>query len=394
MGEIMCEITGMTPEQMAAQAQSQQSGSSAGSDAANGATDIMKGPLADAFATSSILTEMLDEFASVTDITGYNYLTARHVMEHELNPNRVILGTETFPSDIVRLWDIVKNNHNVIGDMTWTGWDYIGEAGCGVTYYDGRQGFMSNWPISLSGMGDIDIIGNRRPVSYVREIVFGLRKAPFIAVEPINHYNDTPSQTAWPWKDECISWTWRGYEGKPAVVNVYSDAEEVELFLNGESLGRKPAGERNEFVARFETTYQPGELKAVCYRDGQAAECETLSTAGEQVYLHVDVDRDMLSADGADLSYIMISLRDEHGVLNPQAVEEVTVTVEGAGVLQGMGNADVETVNRYGCNTWQTFEGRVLAVVRAGTEPGEITVKVSGSREEKEITLSVAQKTS
>ncbi len=112
------------------------------------------------------------------------------------------------------------------------------------------------------------------------------------------------------------------------------------------------------------------------------------------MYLHVDVDRDMLSADGADLSYIMISLRDEHGVLNPQAVEEVTVTVEGAGVLQGMGNADVETVNRYGCNTWQTFEGRVLAVVRAGTEPGEITVKVSGSREEKEITLSVAQKTS
>lgn len=394
MGEIMCEITGMTPEQMAAQAQSQQSGSAAGSDAANDATDIMKGPLADAFATSPILTEMLDEFASVTDITGYNYLTARHVMEHELNPNRVILGTETFPSDIVRLWDIVKNNHHVIGDMTWTGWDYIGEAGCGVTYYDGRQGFMSNWPISLSGMGDIDIIGNRRSVSYVREIVFGLRKAPFIAVEPINHYNDTPSQTAWPWKDERISWTWRGYEGKPAVVNVYSDAEEVELFLNGESLGRKPAGERNEFVARFETTYQPGELKAVCYRGGHAAEYETLSTAGEQVYLHVDVDRDMLSADGADLSYIMISLRDEHGVLNPQAVEEVTVTVEGAGVLQGMGNADVETGNRYDCNTWQTFEGRVLAVVRAGMEPGEITVKVSGSREEKEITLSVAQKTS
>lgn len=390
MGEIMGEITGMTPEQMAARAaQSQKPGSSAGSDAANGATDIMKGPLADKFATSRILSETLDEFASATDITGYNYLTARHIPEHDWNPNRVILGTETFPSDIVRLWDIVKNHHHVIGDMTWTGWDYIGEAGCGVTYYDGRQGFMSNWPISLSGMGDIDIIGNRRPISFVREIVFGLRKAPFIAVEPVDHYNDTPSQTAWPWKDERISWTWRGYEGKPAVVNVYSDAQEVELFLNGQSLGRKPAGEQNGFAAGFETTYQPGELKAVCYRDGQAAETDILRTAGDDVHLHLDVDRETLRADGADLSYIMISLRDGGGILDPQAVKEVTVTVEGAGVLQGMGNADVETGNSYDCNTWQTFEGYVQAVVRAGTEPGEITVKARAGTEEKEIALNV-----
>ena len=389
MGEIMCQITGMTPEQMAAQAQSQQSGSTAGSDAANGATDIMKGPLADSFATSPILTEILDEFASATDITGYNYLTARHVMEHELNPNRVILGTETFPSDIVRLWGIVKNHHHVIGDMTWTGWDYIGEAGCGVTYYDGRQGFMSNWPISLSGMGDFDIIGNRRSVSYVREIVFGLRKAPFIAVEPVDRYGQTPNQTAWPWKDERISWTWRGYEGKPAVVNVYSDAQEVELFLNGQSLGRKPAGEQNGFAARFETTYQPGELKAVCYRDGQAAETDILCTAGDNVYLHIDVDREILHADGADLAYVMISLRDENGLLNPQAAEEVTVTVEGAGVLQGMGSADVETGNRYDCNVWRTFEGCLLAVVRAGTEPGEIAVKVKAGTEEKVAILDV-----
>lgn len=387
MGDIMGEITGMTPEQMAARAaQSQQSGSAAGSDAANGATDIMKGPLADKFATSQILTEMLDEFASATDITGYNYLTARHVMEHELNPNRVILGTETFPSDIVRLWDIVKNNHHVIGDMTWTGWDYIGEAGCGVTYYDGRQGFMSNWPISLSGMGDIDIIGNRRPVSFVREIVFGLRKAPFIAVEPVDHYNDTPSQTAWPWKDERISWTWRGFEGKPAVVNVYSDAEEVELFLNGQSLGRKPAGEKNGFEARFETTYQPGELKAVCYRDGKAAETDTLCTAGEQVRLHIEADREALRADGADLAYVMISLRDKDGNLNPQAAAEVTVTVEGAGVLQGMGSADVETGNSYDCHTWQTFEGHVLAVVRA-TEAGTIRVKAESEGMSGEVRL-------
>ena len=86
---------------------------------------------------------------------------------------------------------------------------------------------------------------------------------------------------------------------------------------------------------------------------------------------------------------MMISLRDESDRLNPQAVDEVTVTVEGAGVLQGMGNGDVETLNHYTHNTWQTFEGYALAVVRAGTTPGEMLVTVSGSAGTEQIKLAV-----
>ena len=386
MGEIICDITGMTMEQMIAmQAQAAQApASDAGADAANGSTDLMKGPMADAFAANHIVTDLLNEFASVTDVVGYNYLTMRHEMEHSLFPNRVILGTETLPSDIVRLWDIVKRCPHVIGDMTWTGWDYIGEAGSGVTYYDGRMGFMPNWPISLAGMGDIDILGNRRPVSYVREIVFGLRKAPYVAVEPVDHYGEKPNQSAWPWRDEIRSWTWDGFEGKPAVINVYSDAEEVELFLNGESLGRKPV---ESYSASFETAYQPGELKAAAYRSGEEVGVDTLVTAGNDVRVEVSADRTELRADGADLSYVMLSLRDEKGILNPQAVREVTVTVTGAGSLAGMGSADVETDNRYDNNTWKTFGGYLLAVVRAGLVPGEITVTVTSDGQEQKITL-------
>lgn len=129
---------------------------------------------------------------------GYNYLTARHAKEHELYPDRVILGTETLPSDIVRLWKIVKENKHVIGDMTWTGYDYLGEAGSGCFYYDGRQGFMPNWPISVAYMGDIDIIGYRRPISYFREIVYGLRTAPYIAVERLNHYGEKVNKSHGP----------------------------------------------------------------------------------------------------------------------------------------------------------------------------------------------------
>ncbi len=383
MGEIICDITGMTMEQMMAmQAQAAEApASDAGADAANGSTDLMKGPMADAFAANHIVTDLLDEFASVTDVTGYNYLTARHVMEHTLRPNRVVLGTETLPSDIVRLWNIVKNHHHVIGDMTWTGWDYLGEAGSGVTYYDGRTGFMANWPISVAGMGDIDIIGNRHSISFVREIVFGLRKKPLIAVEPLNHYDETATHSAWPWKDETLSWTWHGYEGKPAKVNVYSDAEEVELFLNGVSLGRKSSGEEHEFVAPYELSYAPGELKAVSYRDGRAAETEVLQTAGKNVHLSVQVDRTVLSVGEGDLAYLMISLRDKNGVLNPQAQREITVTVEGAGALAGMGSADVATDNRYDNSTWKTHDGCVLAVIRSGKDAGSIQVQVCSGDE-------------
>ena len=157
---------------------------------------MMFGPLADAFAANQIVTDLLDEFASVTDVTGYNYLTARHVMEQQLHPNRVILGTETLPQDMVRLWKIVKENSHVIGDMTWTGWDYLGESGIGVFYYDGRTGFSHNWPTRLAYVGDIDITGYRRPISYYREIVYGLRKAPYIAVERLNHSGEKPNKTA------------------------------------------------------------------------------------------------------------------------------------------------------------------------------------------------------
>ena len=160
------------------------------------------------------------------------------------------------------------------------------------------------------------------------------------------------------------------------MVNVYSDADEVELFQNGESLGRKSAGEAHDFHVSFETTYKSGILEAVNYRNGTEAERTMLKSAKEPTELHVEADRTMLKADGADLSYLMISLKDEAGVQNLQTVREVTVSVEGAGTLQGMGSADPATDNSYDNHTWKLYDGYVLAVVRAGVEPGEIRVSV------------------
>lgn len=351
-----------------------------GSNELNSMMSIMLGDLADAIAKHPIMTEVTEEFTEAMDIAGYNYLTGRHEIEQEWYPNRIILGTETFPSDIVRLWDIVKKNNHVIGDMTWTGYDYLGEAGVGIFYYDGTKNFFSKYPDRLAHIGDIDIIGNRRPMSYYREIVYGLRNTPYIAVERIDHHGEKSSLTPWMWKNNISSWTWPGYEGKPANVDVCSDADEVELFLSGVSIAKKPAGEANQFLAIFEVPYEPGELKAVAYRNGKACETFSLYTAEEEVELKIHTDCMELHANGSDLSYLMISLVDKEGRENLYVKKDITIQVEGAGFLAGFGSANPSCEGNYDDLTWKTYDGYVLAVIRAGMEPGEINITISADK--------------
>lgn len=346
---------------------------------------LMAGERGEYFAAHPLLTEALEGCSSACDIVGLNYLTARHIAERELHPNKTVLGTETYPADIVRLWGIVKRHPHVLGDFTWAGYDYLGEAGCGIFHYDGNANFTSVYPERTAYIGDLDIIGYRRPISYLREIVYGLRKEPYMAVERLNRYGMTCSKTAWMHKDNIASWTWPGYEGKPALVDIYADAEEVELFLNGRSLGRKPAGEEHEFTATYELAYEPGELTAVSYEAGKESGRFSLTTAGEEVKLCVEADRTVLAADGEDLSFITIKLVDDKGVENLSASKEVSVSVEGAGRLEGFGSAKPDSLGSYDDTKWETYDGYVMAVVRSGEEEGTIKVSVSaeGCEEQK-----------
>lgn len=373
--EVYESVTGKNREELEKELEAAGS-SSVGSDALNSMMSTLNGELSDQMACSQILTEILEEFTDAADVAGYNYLTARHAKEKEINPNRVVLGTETLPSEIAKLWRIVEENSHVIGDMTWTGYDYLGEAGIGNFYYDGRMAFMPNWPSSVAAVGDIDLIGRRKPVSFYREIVYGLRKEPYIAVERLNHYGEVPNKTGWMWTDSISSWTWNGFEGKPAVVEVYSASEEVELFLNGESLGRKNTGkeDKDRYIARYELAYAPGKLEAVGYDAGEMTGRYVLESANAQAGLCAECDRKELLADGADLAYITVGWKDASGRQNLQKCQEVTVTVEGAGTLQGFGNADPESERQFQDICWETYDGYAMAVIRAGHEPGEIRV--------------------
>ena len=216
------------------------------------------------------VTKATQEIYAGVDIAGYNYMTGRYGIEKEIFPNRIICGSETAPQKIDINWKYVRENPHIIGDFTWVGWDYLGEAGVGKHDYTLNRSIMFGgaYPWYIAYCGDIDIIGNRRPASYYREIVFGLRKEPYIAVHRPEYYGKEVLTTQWSWSDSIASWTWKGFEGKPIKVEVYSDADEIELILNGKSLGKEKVGEENRFKAIFDINYENGKLEAVAYENG------------------------------------------------------------------------------------------------------------------------------
>ena len=197
----------------------QGNGSGGGSNALNSFMSLMSGEKGEFFAKHPLVTEALEECAQSCDITGLNYLSGRYELEHELHPGKTVLGTETYPADIENLWEKVTKYPHVIGDFTWTGYDYIGEAGVGIFHYDGKENFTSIYPERLSYIGDIDLIGNRRPISYFREIVYGLTNQPYIAVERMEHRGQTASKTAWMFKDNDEDVYWIGDPTLPEPIN-------------------------------------------------------------------------------------------------------------------------------------------------------------------------------
>lgn len=338
----------------------QSGGSGGGSNALNSFMSLMAGEKGDFFAKHPLVTEALEECSQSCDITGLNYLSGRYELEHELHPGKTVVGTETYPAEIENLWDKVTRYPHIIGDFTWTGYDYIGEAGVGIFHYDGNANFTSIYPERLGYIGDIDLIGNRRPISYFREIVYGLTDQPYIAVERMEHAGQTASKTAWMFKDNISSWTWNGYEGTIANIDVYSSGDEVELFLNDRSLGRKPAGKAHHFTALYQVPYELGTLRAVAYRDGDAIGSYELVTANSVKQLKVR----QVTENERDAAYLKIWLEDENGILNPQEKQVLHAQVTGNGVLEGFGTANPSSEEDYFADTVTTFDGSALAVVR------------------------------
>lgn len=370
--------------------------------------------------------ERTEAFCSCLDVVGYNYMDDHYEYAAKRYPERVILGTESFPGNIDQVWALVERLPGVIGDCTWTAVDYIGEAGIGKSVFltpdDPRlaQGaaaapsHASEYPWRLANDADITITGSRTPQGVYRRIVWGSAETGLFVQDPAE-YGKTEIVSSWGWNQISDCWSYEAYRGKPVKVYVYSAAQEVELLVNERSVGRKAAGSKNRFTAVFDVTYEPGVLTAVSFDGEREISRREISTTGEAAAIRLTADRTCLRADGENLAFVTVELVDEAGRVVKTGQTNLTAQLQRTEVesavtdpiremlsdeksrdiaaafgissesqepeycasLAGFGSDAPITQDNYTAGTCGSWQGRALAVVRAGYVPGKAVLRVS-----------------
>ncbi|MEI7435564.1 MAG: glycoside hydrolase family 2 TIM barrel-domain containing protein [bacterium] len=318
----------------------------------------------------------LDGLFSALDVCGYNYELKEYESDHARFPERVIVATESFANQSFAYWKAVEKLPYVVGDFVWTAWDYLGESGIGRTSLNATPpGHMMGWPWHHANCGDLDICGGKRPQSYYRDVLWGVARAPYIAVHAPVPGDEEIKISSWGWLDLQPSWTWPGAEGKTLAVDVYFDCDELELRLNGRSLGRQPSGESATYVAHFKIPYEPGAIEAVAWHGGRIVATSRLRTAGDPVRLVLAPDRAPIRADRDDLSFVTVTAVDAEGIVVPWAAQLIYFTLRGPGTLAAVASADPCNTEPYRGNMHTLWRGRALAVVRPTGEPGAVTLE-------------------
>ncbi len=329
-----------------------------------------------------------DAYFSALDVSGYNYefgggneRASTFEYDHARIPNRVMVGTESYPLEAFGTWMEVLDHPYVIGDFVWTAYDYIGEASIGWLGYWQDASF---YPWSLAYCGDIDICGWKRPQSYYRDALWKADQLSIFVRSPKPSFRVNPLIEAWSkwnWVDDVADWNWKGYENKPITVNVYSSCQQVELFLNGKSLGKKTTDRSTKFIASWDVPYQAGDLVAVGYDGDKKVNTATLSTVGAPVNMKITADKTQLFPVDQDLSYVTVELVDSKGNVNPRAENLVHFTIDGPGEIVGVGNSNPTSVESYQLPQRKAWRGKCLVIIKSKNhERGIITLHVSSDK--------------
>lgn len=342
-----------------------------------------------------------EPFTNGLDVVGYNYMEDLYERDHEMFPERVMLGSENFPKEIGYRWPLVERLPYVIGDFTWTAWDYLGEAGIGkAAYFDADDPEApkhpwdlmpqetSPYPWRTANDADFDITGRMLPQGAYRAVVWGSKKTHLYSMHP-NTYGKNELVSMWGFPAVLSCWNYKGAEGTPVELVVFSGAEEVEVLINGESIGRKEVSTEKPLPhsVRFNTVYQPGSLVAVSYQDGKEISRDTLETTGVPSGIRLIPERFDAIADGHDVIYVAIEIVDRNGHVVPDAEVALKAKVAGVCTLAGFGSGNPVTEEDYTDASAVTYRGRAMAILRSGYEEGSCILTVEaeniGTAEEK-----------
>jgi len=314
---------------------------------------------------------------ALLDVGGYNYMLSQYEPDHVKSPERIMMGTESFPSAALANWNMVEKHPYVIGDFVWTAFDYIGEASIGHAYLDStkKMQFTLGWPWYNAYCGDLDLIGNKKSQSYYRDIVWHKSAVEMMVHAPIPD-KMLENVSMWGWPDEQRSWTWPGAEGKPLQVRVFSRAGLVRLLLNGKVIGEQKI-DSGSITAVFKVPYQSGILKAVNIENGKEINAVELKTTGTPKHIRLVADRTNIHADRNDLSYVMIEVTDDKGDIVPNAEIPIQFTISGVGEIAGVGNGNPTELASFQQPKRKTWRGRCLVIVRPDNKAGAITLNAA-----------------
>jgi hypothetical protein len=293
--------------------------------------------------------------ADLLDVVGYNYQIQQYEKDLAAFPARKIVGSENgFGMEYVQ----VTKGPRVTGQFLWVGFDFLGESG--------------PWPSRGSASGMFDTCGFLKPRSALRVALWCEKPVVFANVRSSRGGGQAGRRA----EVAGNHWNWQEDARPELPVDVYSNCEAVELFLNGQSLGRQSAAQATNCVFSWNVPFKVGELKAVGTRAGQTVE-DRLATAGAPARVQLVADRAKLAGDGRSVSHVELRLVDSNGVRVPNTEALCTATVTGAGRLLGLDNGDQRDMTALSLATRRTRQGRALAFVQAARGTGTIELSVS-----------------
>lgn len=253
------------------------------------------------------------------------------------------LYTAAFGSSADKVFATQDKHPYVAGEFVWSGWDYLGEP---TPYYGARSSYC----------GIIDLAGFKKDRYYL----YQSRWRPDL---PIVHI--------------LPHWNWPDRIGEITPVHIFTSGDEVELFLNGKSLGRKVKGEFEYRLRWNDIKYEPGELKAIAYKNGKKWAENKLETTGNPSIIEATADREVINADGKDLAFITVEIKDEKGRIVPESDNLIEFSIEGPGEIVATDNGDPTDLVSFPSHHRKAFNGLALAIIQTiAGEKGTITVHV------------------
>lgn len=288
-------------------------------------------------------------FAETMDVVGQNYRENELVALHNQKPNLKVIGTEN--THVIQQYLALRDNPFMAGQFLWTGFDYLGEA---------------DWPQITNGQGLFDRIGSWKQQSLQRQSWWSEKPTVHIVRK-----EDNAGAGDW-----IGNWTPTDFDTyDDAKVAIYSNCDEVELFLNGKSLGTKPKP-TDDSPRLFDVTFEKGTIKAVGRNKGKEVVSEELKTAGPPAKIVLSVDKAKIKNTWDEVAFVTAKVYDEKGNICPNADNLIKFTISGAGVIDAVDNGNIASHEMYKSQQRHAYHGVVMANIK-GNAIGNIEVKAT-----------------